>query len=143
MMEKITLNTGSLNVFKSFQTKRATEKRNSSNPFGLSFKGNMLQADVFQVKKQEGPGLRQRIGERSKLAVSAFVGTINNIGNRFVSFGRAIQNQYRKLNEIEISFKGIANKFRNDQYSVNNLMKMPVNELENMMREQIALREAK
>lgn len=142
-MEKITLNTGSLNVFKNFQAKRASEKKHSSNPFGLSFKGNMLQADVFQVKKQDGPSLKQRVGEKSKLAVSAFVGTINNIGNKFVSFGRAIKNQYKKLNEIEISFKGIADKFKNDKYSVNNLMKMPVNELESMMREQIALRGAK
>ena len=142
-MEKITLNTG-LNVFKNFQIQRASEKKGSSNPFGVSFKGNMLQADVFQViKKQDGPSLRQKIGEKGKLAVSAFVGTINNIGNKFVSLGRAIVEKYKKLNQIEVSFKGIAEKLKGDKYSVNNLLKMPVKDLKDMMREQIALREAK
>ena len=48
-MEKISIKTGRVNIFKPVQHNNNEQKH--SNPFGLSFKGNVLQADVFSSSK--------------------------------------------------------------------------------------------
>lgn len=88
--------------------------RNSSNPFAqVSFKGNVLTADVFESsdtkEKQEN-----KIGITGKLKASALVGSISGFGRKFhnmiesaISFGNRVKesavNGWNRLNEIEIS----------------------------------------
>ena len=128
-------------------------KNVSSNPFGVSFKGSMIQADVFESST---PGVVQKISSKSKMLASALVGNINNFNealkarmNSAVSFGRKLANnvneQFDKIMNYEISldFNGFGNTiknalFPNSQYRVGNLKKLPVDELRTMMQTEIA-----
>lgn len=73
-------------------TKHEQTVARASNPFAqTSFKGNVLTADVFESSKQDKnekqnqPSFTGRIGAipaKSKLYLSAMVGSINNFGDR-------------------------------------------------------------
>ena len=67
----------------------------ATNPFGVSFKGNVIQADVFESASKSN--IAQNITEKSKLFASAVVSGINNFNESFksrmnsmVSFGKKI-----------------------------------------------------
>lgn len=126
-----------------------------SNPFGINFKGNVLTSDVFETTKAKETTASSnpfeaftKISSKSKMVASAFVGGMNSFNEAFrsrinsiISFGRQIKeniaNSWEKAKntEITIDFKGmadaIASKFDNS-YSVNNLLKRPVDDLHTM-----------
>lgn len=150
-MDKISIAKVTPNIFKTQSTD--SQKSNHSNPFGINFKGNVLAADVFESSK---PKEKEATGnpfagasEKSKLFASAIVGNINSFNNAFksrmnavISFGRQVKeniaNSWEKAKNTEISFdfnaltESIATKF-NSPYSVNNLSKRSVNDLEAML----------
>ena len=113
----------------------------STNPFGVSFKGNVIQADVFESAKKNLSG--SNIAEKGKLFASAVVSGINNFNEAFksrmnsiVSFGKKITTSVfdtiEKIGNTEISLdmSGIKNKlFPDKQYSVKNLANKSVDEL--------------
>lgn len=121
-----------------------------SNPFGINFKGNVLAADVFESSKAKETNATksnpfEKITGKSKMVASAVVGSMNSFNEAFrtrinsiISFGRQIKDnivnswEFAKNTEIKLDFKGltesIASKF-NNQYSVNNLLKQPVDDL--------------
>lgn len=155
-MTKITFNTNGVGIFKSLKSEaKNSTQGHSSNPFGISFKGNVIQADVFQTtanKENTGIGIR----ERGKMFMSAVVGNINSFNgalksrlNSVVSFGRQVKdnvaNWWSQAKNTEISFdlnelsRFVSERFGNNEYSVNNLMKRPVNELEGMLKEELAV----
>ncbi len=123
------------------------EKKLASNPFGVSFKGNVIQADVFEGTKKAGIG--KSISEKSKLFASAVVSGINNFNEAFksrmnsvVSFGKKITTNVfdtiEKFGNTEITFDmtGIKNKlFPNRQYSVKNLASKDVSELKTLWQD--------
>ena len=129
LMEKISIKTGSLNIFKPVQH---NNEQKHSNPFGLSFKGNVLQADVFsstKTKTGEEGGITSTIVEKGRAVKSAIVGGINNFNtelkNRFnnginsiVSFGRKLGSNakaaWRKAAETNIvfDFNGFSESFK-------------------------------
>ena len=129
-----------------------TINKNITNPFGVSFKGNVIQADVFETKKENPFDL----GEKSKLFASALVSGINNFNasfkarvNSVISFGKKITSDaveaVKKFGNTEITldvdaFKDtISNKlFPDRQYSVANLSKKPVSELGSMLQSELA-----
>ena len=77
-MEKISIKTTNrVNIFKPVQHEN---DQKHSNPFGLSFKGNVLQADVFSSSKKtnEGTSITSQIAEKGRAVKSAIVGGINN-----------------------------------------------------------------
>lgn len=116
----------------------------STNPFGVSFKGNVIQADVFQSAKSaaENPGIMQR----GKLFASAVVSGINSFNDAFksrmnavVSFGKKITTDVfdtiERIGNTEITFdmSSIANRlFPDRQYSVKNLSNKSVDELKSL-----------
>lgn len=116
----------------------------ATNPFGVSFKGNVLQADVFENSKNEISV--KNISEKSKLFASAVVSGINNFNEAFksrmnsiVSFGKkvtadALETIERIGNtEIHLNMDSIKNRlFPNRQYSVKNLSNRSVDELKIM-----------
>ena len=125
-----------------------------SNPFGINFKGNVLAADVFESSKaKEATNATTSnpfagITGKSKMVASAVVGSMNSFNEAFrsrintiISFGRKIRDnisnswEYAKNTEIKLDFKGltesITSKF-NNPYSVNNLLKQPVDDLRTM-----------
>ena len=170
-MEKISIKTGTVNIFKTTGTKHSGETKHS-NPFGLSFKGNVLQADVFsssKAKTKDSAGVIEKIAERGRAVKSAFVGGINNFNtelstrfnngiNRVISFGKKIGENtkalWKKANETNIVFdfsglgeglKEFANRDIVDvlglknSYSIRELSKHPVCELETMFKSELGI----
>ena len=137
----------SLNTPKSLQKvakENTSTNKLSTNPFGVSFKGNVIQADVFEsAKKAAGSNV---IAEKSKLFASAVVSGINSFNeslksrmNAIVSFGKKVTTDvFEKLEKIgntEITFdmEAMANRlFPDRQYSVKNLSGKSVDELKTM-----------
>ena len=125
------------------QTNNIQKHQMTTNPFGVSFKGNVIQADVFESTKQT---LGKGIQEKGKLFASAVVSGINNFNEAFksrmnsiVSFGKKITNNIfesiEKIGNTEISFdmEGIKNRiFPDRQYSVKQLTNKSVDELKNL-----------
>jgi len=127
-----------------------------SNPFGINFKGNVLTSDVFETTKAKEENVKQdlfptftKLTNKSKMVASAFVGGINSFNDTFrsrinsvISFGRQISeniaNSWEKAKNTEITFdvKGLAESISsrfNNTYSVNNLLKRPVDDLGSML----------
>ena len=130
------------------QTNKTVQKGQlSTNPFGVSFKGNVIQADVFESAKSNNIG--QNITERSKLFASAVVSGINNFNEAFksrmnsvVSFGKKITTNVfdtiERIGNTEITFnmEGLKNRlFPDRQYSVKNLANRSVDELRGLWTE--------
>lgn len=120
----------------------------TSNPFGVSFKGNVIQADVFETSNKSAQG--NGIVEKSKLFASAVVGGINNFNESFksrmnaiVSFGKKITTNVfdtiERIGNTELTFdmsglnmsmSGLKDRlFPDRQYSVKNLAARPVEDL--------------
>lgn len=122
--------------------KKTTQNKLATNPFGVSFKGNVIQADVFESANKSS----NIIAEKGKLFASAIVSGINNFNDSFksrinaiVSFGKkAVTNVFDTIERIgntEITFDmtGIKNKlFPDREYSVKNLTNKSVDELKTM-----------
>ena len=140
---KISLHTGKTGKTTSnLQTKNLT-----TNPFGVSFKGNVIQADVFESAEKKS--ITQNIGEKSKLFASAVVSGINNFNESFksrmnsiVSFGKKITtNVFDTLErigntEITIDMEKVKNTiFPNRQYSVKQLANKSVEDLKSIWQD--------
>lgn len=163
-MEKISIKSSAVNIFKTVSKINQKEIKHS-NPFGLSFKGNVLEADVFSSSKPKVQNNESLIGkavEKSKAFKSAVVGGINNFNtqlstrfnngiNKIVSFGKKIGHNtrefWKKANETNIvwDFSGITKGLKNfgktetgESYKVGDLVKKPVCELETMFKEELA-----
>ena len=116
----------------------------ASNPFGVSFKGNVIQADVFESANKKS--ITDGIAERGKVFASAVVSGINNFNESFksrmnsiVSFGKKVTTNVfdtlERIGNTEITFDmtGLKNRlFPDRQYSVKNLGNKSVDELKEM-----------
>ncbi len=121
----------------------------TSNPFGVSFKGNVIQADVFVNEKNGVEKTTSSIAEKGKLFASAVVSGINNFNESFksrinsvVSFGKKMTTDVcdtiERIGNTEITFdiEGMKNKlFPDRQYSVKNLSNRPVDDLKTMWQD--------
>lgn len=134
---------------------RIENHENQTNPFGVSFKGNMITADVFETAC---PKLAEKAANRGKMWVSAIVGSMNDVNeaiskrlNSAMAFGSRVKENALRLgkylNETKISINlGGADNFFNlkwpqGSHSVKSLMKMdPEAELEDMLKLAIATR---
>jgi len=129
---------------------KTENKSNHTNPFGVSCKGNIINADVFEEKNS---GLTER-ENKGKMLVSTLVGSINaihsSIGRRLnsvVSFGRRIKETttslWDKANNVNMSdFLAARMPSFEGNYSVRNLKERPVSDLEEMFKEKLAAMEA-
>ncbi len=125
----------------------------ATNPFGVSFKGNVLQADVFENSRNEISV--KNISEKSKLFASAVVSGINNFNEAFksrmnsiVSFGKKVTSDALETierignTEIHLNMDSIKNRlFPNRQYSVKNLSNRSVDELKIMWNDLTGMNE--
>lgn len=140
---KISLHTTMLNKTKTADNNAATRQL-TTNPFGVSFKGNVIQADVFESANKTN--ITQNITEKSKLFASAVVSGINNFNESFksrmnsmVSFGKKITTNVfdtiERIGNTEITFdlNGIKNRlFPDRQYSVKQLTNQSTGDLRAM-----------
>jgi hypothetical protein len=136
----------SLHTTKAAKTSASNAMANqlATNPFGVSFKGNVIQADVFESASKSN--IAQNITEKSKLFASAVVSGINNFNESFksrmnsiVSFGKKVTTNVfdtlERIGNTEITFDmtGLKNRlFPDRQYSVKNLGNRSVEELKEM-----------
>lgn len=114
-MEKLSINNVSKNFFKTTQAKRQNVENNQTNPFGVSFKGNVLTADVFDTKKNSrisftGANLISKVSEKSKMLRAAAL-SVNNvicarldtIVNHGRKLGEKVSNLWKQAQSIEIN----------------------------------------
>ena len=159
-IEKVTLGNFGSNIFKTKaktqnaeSTQQKKEASKATNPFGVSFKGNVIHADVFEATKiDNNEASKVDIAGKGRLFVSALVGNINNFNdsikarmNSIVSFGRQFRDKtvqtIQKIANTEVDFRAMGNSIRNafiNPYSVDNLSKRPVIDLEQMLKEELA-----
>lgn len=147
-MDKMKISQTKFGIFKPMSKTERQEAH--SNPFGINFKGNVLAADVFESSKAKeinanGTNPFEKISSKSKMVASAVVGSMNSFNEAFrsrinsvISFGKQIKEnlanswEYAKNTEIKLDFKGLAESVSsmfNNQYSVNNLLKQPVDDI--------------
>lgn len=147
-MEKISPLRASLKAFEQFKAQRAQKRQENTgvgatNPFGLTFKGAVVQMDVFEsqapkAEKNETNSRSEAFKKAGKLAASAWIATksrFNSFKQSAISFGNRIKentiNAWDKLSKTEITFTGL---FKD---SVSNLQKRPVSELETMFKDEL------
>jgi len=151
-MQKISPLRSSVEAFYKFRAERkaakaqaAQENKTQTNPFGITFKGTVIQMDVFEKadKAKEttnNNSIKERLQNTGKLLASAWVGTINKFSNlktNAIAFGNKI-----KENTIAAAKKAyeIANtpiEFNPFKYNVSNLQKQPVSELRTMLSNEL------
>ena len=147
-MEKISPLRASLKAFEQFKAQRAQKRQENTgvgatNPFGLTFKGAVVQMDVFEsqapkAEKNETNSRSEAFKKAGKLAASAWIATksrFNSFKQSAISFGNRIKentiNAWDKLSKTEITFTAL---FKD---SVSNLQKRPVSELETMFKDEL------
>lgn len=128
-----------------------SENSFASNPFGISFKGKILQADMFEQTVK--PSIKENIAQKGKMVASAVVGSLTEFksaaAQKFepvMEFGRQIKSHtneiINKINKFELTqFKVPAisrAKESTDSREVEKLKLKPTSELEEMLSEQIA-----
>lgn len=156
-MDKMKISTTKFELFRPLSKQERQEVH--SNPFGINFKGSVLAADVFESSKAKESNITSsnpfaKVSSKSKMIASAMVGSMNSFNEAFrsrinsiISFGRQIKDniasswEYAKNTEIRLDFKEltetIASKF-NNKYSINNLLKQPVDDLGTMFASELS-----
>lgn len=145
-MQKISPLRAGLDAFNRFKATRLQAKAdkaqntNSTNPFGISFKGTVIQMDVFDSSTKKSTAtnpIQEGLDKMNKFVASARVATMNKIESikqGAISFGNKIKENvtgaYNKLATTEVNF----DFFRN---STSRLQKRPVSELEEMFKNEL------
>lgn len=143
-------------IFK-ISSNKAENNSNHTNPFGVSFKGNIINADVFEDKNSN---LTEN-QNKGKMLVSTLVGSMNSIHsaigrrlNSVVSFGRRMKettsnlwdnanNLWNKANNISMSdFLTTSTLAFTGAYSVKRLQERPVSDLKDLFEEKLSNMEA-
>ena len=151
-MQKISPLRASLDAFNKFREARGTSKSDEaakvhSNPFGITFKGTVLQMDVFEAKdpiKKADPlgfgAIQEKMQNVSKLTASAWVSTINKFSdakNSVISFcGKIWKDANSAFDKLDsIRFEPSLDFYT---HSVSNLQRQPIGALEEKFRHELA-----
>jgi len=148
-MQKISPLRAGLDAFNKFKASRLkannTEKiektqGNSTNPFGISFKGKILQSDVFQNSSKETTAtnpILEGMNNINKFVAGARAAAMNkfeSVKQSAISFGNKVKetvtNTYNKLATTEVNFDFLRN-------STASLQRRPVTELEGMFKTEL------
>ena len=151
-MQKISPLRSSIEAFNKFKALRANktdkaqnaEKAAQTNPFGITFKGTVIQMDVFEKTenstKAVSPSLKERLQNTGKLLASAWVGTINKFSSfktNAIAFGNKLKDNTiafgKKLQEIG----NTKVEFDVFKYNVSRLQNQPVSELKSMLSNEL------
>ena len=134
----------SLEAFNRFKTQRKESRINSdlnkmnTNPFGITFKGTILQMDVFETanKTARSDVFQEGIQKISKWTASAWSASINKIDtfkNTIKSYALSLRDNTKEVfgKISEVMNKEITLDF--SRYSVRNLQKRPISELSELL----------
>lgn len=119
----------SKNFFKTASCK-AENNNNQTNPFGVSFKGSFVPADVFVPSSGK---IGEAVTKKSKMVTSAIVGSINSLSQSLTSRLNSIVNYGRRMRENAANFWNNAKNteihldFLNTQ-NIKNILNTNINE---------------
>ena len=154
-MQKISPLRSSIEAFNKFKALRAnkTDKANkaeqaanSTNPFGITFKGTVIQMDVFEkTEKAEKtasatPSLKERMQNTGKLLASAWVGTINKFSSlktNAIAFGNKIKDNTIAAAKKIYEIGNTPIEFDVFKYNVSRLQTQPVSDLKSMLSNEL------
>ncbi len=142
--------------------KIAENKSNQTNPFGVSFKGNIISADVFETTEKQniafrGVQLTAKVGSKCKMLAAALTGSIGDMSkaistrlNSVVDFGRRIKGKFveaiQYLNTTRLAINiGASDAPLGVRLSLKkkeNLNNLSVQDLSNMFAKEVAIMEA-
>jgi len=140
-------------IFRTSPSKTENSKCNQTNPFGVSFRGNVVSADVFECATKKS-NIIEKVSNRSKMVMSAIVGSVNSasqvISSRFnsiLSFGNRMHEGVKKAwNGMKSHMETLGSKSKEmikndwlDRFCENRSVK----ELSSMFEEVIAARAAR
>ncbi len=141
-MQKITPLRSSLEAFKKFKTNRENNinaNGHSTNPFGITFKGTVLQMDVFESASSKAPNVvKQKMQDAGKLLASAWTTVINrfsSIKQNIADFAKNVKTSTKEFIEM-LNTTNV--EFDFSKYSVSSLAKRPVSELGEMLSKEIS-----
>lgn len=123
-----------INKLKAFKSNTADKIQNSAhatNPFGLSFKGTVVQMDVFEKAKKANntPSLKENLVQIWNNTAEKF----SSIKDNTVAFsGKVKENALIAGKKIQ-DFANQKVEFNFFKYNVSNLQKRPVSELKAML----------
>lgn len=154
-MQKISPLRSSIEAFNKFKALRAnkadksqkTDKTVQTNPFGIAFKGTVIQMDVFEKAEKKAEkensntlNIKERLQNTGKLLASAWVGTINRFSSlktNAIAFGNKLKdstiatvNRIREIGNTNVEL----NPFK---YSVARLQTQPISELRTMLTNEL------
>ncbi len=153
-MQKISPLRSSIEAFNKFKAMRANKNEKAqtqndaavqTNPFGITFKGTVIQMDVFEKtqnnsEKTMSPSLKERLQNSGKLLSAAWVGTLN----KFSSFKTNVIAFGNKIKDNAIAFGNKLKELGNTKveldvfkYNVSRLQKQPVSELRTMLANEL------
>lgn len=148
-MERISPLRASLDAFNKFKNLRKETKIGTSadkvntNPFGITFKGTILQMDVFESAKKIAPKgniFQDKIRDISKLTASAWTATLNKVDN----FKTTVREFAHNIKEGATTFFARVSDTLNQDitfdyftHNVSRLRKKPIGELEDMFRTEL------
>lgn len=153
-MQKISPLRSSIEAFNKFKALRAnktqeakTNQAQSTNPFGITFKGTVIQMDVFEktnkvkeAKAENGISLKERMQNTGKLLASAWVGTINKFSSlktNAIAFGNKIKDNTIAAAKKIHEFGNRKVEFDVFKYNVSRLQNQPVSELKSMLTNEL------
>ena len=153
-MQKISPLKSSIEAFNKFKAMRAAKKGNTTtkndsvaqtNPFGITFRGTVIQMDVFDKadnadKTTSSPSLKERLQNTGKLLASAWVGTINKISSiktNVIAFGNKIKTSTVEFAKKVQEFGNREVDFDIFKYNVSRLQNQPVSELRTMLASEL------
>ena len=150
-MERISPLRASLDAFNKFKNLRKETKigtcadKVNTNPFGITFKGTILQMDVFESAKKIAPKtniFQDKIKDISKLTASAWTATLNKVDN----FKTTIREFAHNIKENATTFMAKVSDTLNQEitfdyftHNVSRLRKKPIAELEDMFRTELKI----
>ena len=154
-MQKISPLRSSIEAFNKFKASRLNktnkaekaEQKAQTNPFGITFRGTVIQMDVFEkaektpkAENNNSVSLKEKMQNTGKLLASAWVGTINKFSSlktNAIAFGNKLKSDTvafgKKLYEIG-NMQVELNPFK---YTVGNLQNQPVANLRDMLSNEL------
>ncbi len=152
-MQKISPLRSSIEAFNKFraarkasnQAQQLQETKVQTNPFGITFKGTVIQMDVFDKTQktestQKTNAFQEKMQNTGKLLASAWVGTINKFSSlktNVIAFGNKLKDATVAYAKKAYEFANAPIEFNVFKYNVSSLQNKPVGELRSMLASEL------
>ena len=153
-MQKISPLRSSIEAFNKFRATRLNktnktqqaDQKTQTNPLGITFKGTVIQMDVFEKAEKASEStknpisLKEKMQNTGKLLASAWVGTINKFSSlktNAIAFGNKIKDSTIAAAKKIRDFGNTKVEFDVFKYNVSRLQNKPVSELKSMLSSEL------